>query len=102
MNRIELIAKRLRDGSVRDAAPLRHEIEESLTFIIRRTVRTRSVDTSLTRRILAEADSCRNMERDIGLDRLVSRVCRTLCDAVIDGLCRRSRDSVTAYDTVAN
>jgi hypothetical protein len=86
-------------------ADLRRQLERSLMVIVRRTMRTRIGNSVLTRHILAEADrvgepewQCTVEERE----RLIGRVARRVCEAVIENLRGKPRVGLPANETVCS
>lgn len=102
MNALYDLAARARTGDASAAAALREQLAGPLRHIVRRALRTDADESSVVRRIRAEADRVSSVppwdsaEREV----LVSRVAGRLCDSVARNVRPEAGESQRAYETM--
>jgi hypothetical protein len=88
MEELNTLAVRVRHGDATAAAAMRQQLEGQMVHIVRRTLRNGAGQSSLARRILAEARQAQpggDWPRE-DRERLIGRIAHHMCESVVGGL----------------
>jgi hypothetical protein len=103
MHRLETLVARVGTGDPTAEADLRRHLEGCLALIVRRTLRTRTACTVLSRKALAEAERLGGPGRAGSgpeRDRLIAHVVRRLGEQVLGNLRRERAAEAALRETV--
>jgi hypothetical protein len=105
MKELRELAALARTGDSKAAAKLRRRLEEPLRLMVRRTIQLRTANSTLARRILAEADQLAPAGWSWPREKhewLVQRVAGRICQALIDGAWWPANEVDLLKETVRN
>jgi hypothetical protein len=99
------LADRAELGDLSAQGELRRQLEPEMVYIVRRVIRTGSGDSSMARRILAEARRL-GLDADVAAgadgDLLIRKVARSVSALFVDGLRAKSAGRSPMEETVRN
>jgi len=100
-NQVAELAAQVGEGNLGARLQLRKQMESQMVFIVRRTLQSGKLTTSLDRRILAEA---RRLDAQVCYDpeQRIRAIAQTMCNAVLTNLRPNSSEGRGAHETVVD